>query len=98
VVRAEPQSKEVALLERVVGVFVRLAGVKNRGVVEELDIAGSEAHLDVNRGIIRDRLDQLHRLDLRGSQPRHLRMPLRIPDVPTDVEHPGRPVHVVEDG
>ena len=40
VVRGEPETQQVALSLRVVGVVVGLARVEDLGVVEELDVAG----------------------------------------------------------
>lgn len=53
----------------IVVVGVVLAGMQYRGVVEQLDIAGFEPHLDMERGIIGDCLCQSQRIVLLRGQP-----------------------------
>ena len=53
----------------IVVVGVGLAGMQYRGVVEQLGIAGFELHLDMERGIIGDRLGQSQRIVLLRGQP-----------------------------
>ena len=57
-------------------VLVRLRCVQDPGVVEQLDVTGPKVHLDVECRVVGDRLEQLHRLELLGSEPRHLMMAL----------------------
>ena len=52
----------------------------------------------MNCRIVRDGLEELHRLDLQRCESRHLRVTLRVADVPADVERAGRPVRIAVDG
>ena len=54
----------MSALAGILGVLVRLAGVEDAAVVEQLHVAGAEVHLDVERGVVGDRLEQRHRLEL----------------------------------
>ena len=54
-------------------VVVGLARVEDDRVVEQLDVAGLEVHLDVEDRVVRDRLDQVHRRALIVGEARHLR-------------------------
>jgi len=50
--------------------------VQNRRVVQQLDVAGLEDHLDVEGGIVGDVLDEVERRPLVVGEPRSLRMTL----------------------
>src|SRR4051794_23869460 len=72
VARAEPQAQEVAFALRLGMVLVGLACVEDHGIVQELDVARLEIHLHMERGIVRDRLDQVHCGALIVGEPRYL--------------------------
>ena len=67
-------------------VGVGLAGMQHRGVVEQLDIAGFEVHLDMEPRVIGDRLGQSQRVALLRGQPGGSGVALRVADVPGDEE------------
>jgi hypothetical protein len=78
-------------------VLVGSAGVEDDGVVQELDVAGLEVHLDVERGVVRDVLDEPHRGELLAGEAWHLSVALCVADVPADIEEPRATVDVRQD-
>ena len=73
--------------------------MEDLGVVQQLDVAGLEVHLDVESRVVGDGLDEVERLALRVGESRDLRVALRVADVPADVEDAWHgAVDVVEDG
>lgn len=88
--RREPRPQQMASVVRVDLVLVGLTRVEDDGVVQQLHIAGSEVHLHMERGIIRDRLDQIQRRQLILGQTGNPGMTLRVTYVPPDEEETWR--------
>ena len=49
-----------------------VARVQDLVVVQELHVAGRERHREMDRGIVRDLVHQVHRLELRLGEPPRL--------------------------
>jgi len=71
---------------RVGVVVVRRACVQDRAVRQQLDVARAEVHVEVERGILREGVDEIEQLDLFGGEPWHVGMVLGFVDVPAEVE------------
>jgi len=95
---SEHQSEKVPSEGRIFVILVRLASVDDLCVIDELNVTTLEIHSDPQVGSIRDGVEEVDRLGLRGRQSRRFGMALRIADIPTDVEEPGHPVDFVEHG
>ena len=76
----EPQPEQMPSPLWLGKVLERLAGVKDLGVRDQLDVAGLELHLQVEGGVIGDGLDEVECLQLRSGEPRSLRVALRVPN------------------
>ena len=64
----------------------------DHAVVEELDVAGAEIHVEPEALAVGERVDQLHGLDHFGREPRHLGKPLGGVDVGAAVHAEQPPV------
>ena len=74
------------LLLRLVPILVLSSRVQDYRVLEELHVSRLEIHIHVKSGFVSDRIKQVERLSLAWRRSRYLRKPLRVADVPSDVE------------
>ena len=68
-------------------VLVGGAGVQDRVVVQELDVARHEVHIEPQLRIARQFAEHVERLDILGRQPPRLGEPLRRPDMQPGIQH-----------
>src|SRR5680860_1535453 len=92
----EPEPQQVTAPRRVTVSLVRLTGMQDPTVVQQLDVARGELHLQVEGRVVGDRLEKIHGFELLVRQPRRGRVALGVADVPTEVEDPRHAVHVAE--
>ena len=78
---SEPQAQQQALAVRLVVVDEVRARMQDHPVVQELDVARPEVHIQAVNVAGAQRVDQRHRFELGGREPRHLLEPLRAVDV-----------------
>ncbi len=62
------------------------ARVEDGAVLQVVDLARLEPHLDVEGRVLGDLVDQVEELGLLRREPRHRGVALRLADVPGDVE------------
>src|ERR1700716_4122027 len=79
--RAQPKPQQMPLLVRLGMVLEVVSCVQHDVVVQKLDISRQKVHVQPEFLALSDLVDQLHRLDLRFGQPRHLGKPLCGVDV-----------------
>jgi hypothetical protein len=77
---------------------LRPGSSKSTVVLQVVDLARLEPHLDVEGRVLGNRVDQVEELGLLGREPRHLRVALGLADVPGDVEEGETPILVAADG
>src|SRR5688572_31073424 len=74
---AEPEAEQVTLARGIGPVLELGAIVQDLMIVNQLDIARLERHLEMHARILEDGIERVERLELPGGEARHLRKPLR---------------------